>query len=175
MNQNESVAVVSGIVVSLLFVPALFMFAWGTQNAETKKQIQEVTKKVKRVHVTQSSTSAHNNFTVKDYVKGEGERAQYGDTLYVHYVGQLLNGETFDTSSQSEVPFEVQLGVGQVITGWELGLVGMKEGGTRRLVIPSEFAYGAREIANPDGEVIIPANSTLLFDIILLKIKKALN
>ncbi|PCI30565.1 peptidylprolyl isomerase [Candidatus Kaiserbacteria bacterium] len=175
MNQNESIAVVVGVVVSLLFVPALFIISGGDKNTDTKVKIHEVTEKIKRIHVTQSSTAVHSNFTVKDFVKGEGEKAQYGDTLYVHYVGQLLNGETFDTSAKSDVPFEVQLGVGQVITGWELGLVGMKEGGTRRLIIPAEFAYGEREIANQKGEVIIPANSTLLFDIILLKIKRALN
>ena len=100
-----------------------------------------------------------------DQKEGSGRVAKSGDTVVVHYVGTLESGKQFDSSIGRGIPFEFQLGVGQVISGWDQGVVGMKEGGKRKLIIPPEFAYGDRDLG------VIPPNSTLIFRVELLKVK----
>ena len=99
----------------------------------------------------------------KDEVAGTGTGARAGDTLTVHYVGALSDGRVFD-SSQDRGPFSFVLGAGQVIRGWDEGLVGMKVGGKRVLTISPAFAYGSADLG------VIPPNSTLVFEVELLKI-----
>jgi FKBP-type peptidyl-prolyl cis-trans isomerase len=96
---------------------------------------------------------------------GTGAGAARGDNLTVNYLGTLANGHKFDSSYDRKTPFKFQLGVGQVIEGWDTGLLGMKVGEKRKLTIPPELGYGNR--ANGD---LIPANSTLIFTVELLKI-----
>ncbi|MCX6343808.1 MAG: FKBP-type peptidyl-prolyl cis-trans isomerase [Armatimonadetes bacterium] len=89
-----------------------------------------------------------------------------GDTVTVHYKGWLDNGKVFDTSKKpGREPFEFTVGAGQVIRGWDEGLIGMKVGETRKLTIPPELGYGET------GQGPIPPNATLHFEIELLKIK----
>jgi FKBP-type peptidyl-prolyl cis-trans isomerase len=102
---------------------------------------------------------------MKDLVVGKGKEAQNGDTVKVDYVGTLPNGTEFDASKKHGKPFEFTLGQGRVIKGWDLGLLGMKVGGKRKLTIPSQLAYGSQ--ARPG----IPADSTLVFDVELLDVK----
>jgi peptidylprolyl isomerase len=102
----------------------------------------------------------------KDHKPGTGPAAKAGDTVRVHYTGRLLNGTKFDSSLDRNEPFEFTLGQGQVIKGWDEGVVGMKKGGRRRLTIPSEMAYG--KLGSPPK---IPPDAPLEFDIELLKIK----
>jgi len=97
---------------------------------------------------------------------GQGQEAQNGQKLTVHYVGVLEDGTKFDSSVDRGQPFEVTLGAGQVIQGWELGLIGMKKGEIRRLFIPSELGYGERGAGQ-----MIPANANLIFEIQLLEIE----
>lgn len=101
---------------------------------------------------------------VQDVVVGEGARADSGDIVTVHYVGRLPTGRTFDSSRERDRPFEVALGYGRVIQGWDQGIVGMRVGGQRRLVIPPALAYGE------DGRGPIPGSSTLVFDVELLDV-----
>lgn len=103
---------------------------------------------------------------VKDIKVGTGPAAQAGDYLTMDYTGTLLNGKQFD-SSIGRAPFNFVLGAGQVIKGWDVGVVGMKVGGKRALVIPSELAYG-KQGAGAD----IPPNATLKFVIQLKKIDR---
>lgn len=91
----------------------------------------------------------------------EGREVQEGDTIAVHYVGTLANGEKFDSSRDRGTPFEFTVG-GRVIDGWNMGVVGMKKGELRRLSIPSTLGYGDYATGS------IPANSDLYFDIELL-------
>ncbi|MCH7522932.1 MAG: FKBP-type peptidyl-prolyl cis-trans isomerase, partial [Chloroflexi bacterium] len=98
---------------------------------------------------------------------GRGETPEAGQTLAVHYTGWLSDGTKFDSSLDGGTPFELALGAGQVIAGWDEGLATMKVGGKRRLIIPPELAYG--EAGSPS----IPPNSELTFDIELLEIKEA--
>lgn len=99
----------------------------------------------------------------QDQVVGTGAEATTGRYLEVHYTGWLPNGVQFDTSRDTNQPFEFRLGYTSVIQGWQEGLLGMKVGGKRRLVLPSHLGYG------PEGSYpAIPPDSVLVFDVELL-------
>ncbi|OHB24356.1 MAG: hypothetical protein A2542_01365 [Parcubacteria group bacterium RIFOXYD2_FULL_52_8] len=117
---------------------------------------------------TATPSPAANGLQVQDVVVGTGTEAKAGDTVSVHYTGTLENGTKFDSSVDRGQPFRFPLGAGMVIQGWDLGVAGMKEGGKRHLVIPASLAYGA---ASPSP--LIPANSTLVFDVELIKVERA--
>ena len=116
--------------------------------------------------------------TIKSLLKndskpGTGAEAQTGKVVVVHYTGWLYDaaalehkGKKFDSSLDRKVPFGFFLGEGKVIKGWDQGLVGMKVGGTRRLVIPPALGYGERGAGG-----VIPPNATLMFDVELLDVK----
>lgn len=95
-----------------------------------------------------------------DTKPGKGEAAVEGDTVWVSYVGKLTNGKEFDSSAKTGRPYKVTIGAGQVIKGWDQGLVGVKEGMHRKLEIPYQLAYG--EAGSGDT---IPPNADLVFDI----------
>ena len=101
---------------------------------------------------------------IEDVRAGTGAEAKNGDMLTVHYEGKLDDGTVFDSSYGRE-PFTLTLGRGDVIRGWELGLLGMKAGGKRQLTIPPELGYG------PNGYGPIPPNAALHFTVELLKIR----
>lgn len=101
----------------------------------------------------------------QDLVVGDGQEARVGDTVSVHYTGWLEDGTKFDSSVDRGTPFEFTLGAGEVIKGWDEGVVGMRVGGKRKLIIPPDLAYGA------SGRGSIPPNATLTFDVELLEIK----
>jgi FKBP-type peptidyl-prolyl cis-trans isomerase len=103
----------------------------------------------------------------KDLVVGKGAEAKAGDSVKVHYVGTLTDGKEFDSSKKHNQPFEFELGAGRVIKGWDVGVAGMKVGGKRKLTIPPTLGYGAR-----GAPPVIPPNSTLLFEVELLEVKK---
>jgi peptidylprolyl isomerase len=99
---------------------------------------------------------------------GKGAAAKKGQTVRVHYTGWLQsNGEKFDSSVDRREPFEFPLGAGRVIKGWDEGVVGMKTGEKRQLVIPPDLGYGAS--GTPGGP--IPPNATLIFDVEFLGAK----
>jgi peptidylprolyl isomerase len=103
-----------------------------------------------------------------DLEAGSGDAAKSGDCLVVKYYGTLAsNGNEFDQNFDKTTGFAFTLGQGQVIEGWDKGLVGMKQGGTRRLVIPAAQAYGSQ---SPSDK--IPANSDLVFVVKLIRIQK---
>lgn len=105
--------------------------------------------------------------TINDTVVGTGAEAQPGSTVSVQYVGMLPDGTVFDASANhGGQPFVFQLGAGRVIPGWDQGLVGMKVGGKRQLIIPADSAYGAQGIPG-----VIPPNATLIFDVELVNVQ----
>jgi hypothetical protein len=108
-----------------------------------------------------------------DLTAGTGDVAKSGMNLTVQYTGWLsTGGQPFDTSRQSgRGAFTVQIGVGQVVPGWDEGLPGMKVGGKRKLIIPGPLGYGTAGQTDPNtGAVIIPPNATLVFDVELLSV-----
>lgn len=101
----------------------------------------------------------------EDLEVGTGAEAKTGDSVKVHYTGTLTDGTKFDSSLDRGTPFEFTLGAGDVIKGWDQGVVGMKVGGKRQLTIPPDLAYGERGAGG-----IIPPNATLIFEIELLEV-----
>lgn len=103
---------------------------------------------------------------IQDIVVGIGEEAKNSKTLSMHYVGTLENGTKFDSSLDRGQPFSFVIGAGEVIEGWEKGVLGMKVGGKRRLIIPPALGYGSTGAGN-----LIPPNATLIFEVELLAVK----
>jgi len=111
--------------------------------------------------------AAPDDLLIEEMVVGDGEEAKVGQTAVVHYVGVgVTSGEEFDASWNRGEPFDFPLGAGHVIKGWDQGVVGMRVGGRRRLVIPSHLGYGERGA----GGVIAP-NETLIFVVDLLELR----
>ena len=105
---------------------------------------------------------------IEDLQVGEGLEVANGDQVTVHYTGWLIDGTKFDSSLDRGKPFTFELGARQVIQGWDRGVRGMQVGGIRKLTIPPELAYGDRAV----GGGLIPANSTLVFEVKLLEITR---
>ena len=127
----------------------------GERNIGTKPKIPK------------ASGAAPTSLKVEDLIEGSGAAAKDGDKLSVRYVGNLYDtNKEFDSSwKRGKAPFQFTLGQGQVIPGWDQGLLGMKVGGRRRLTIPADLAYGAQ--GQPPT---IPPNAPLVFDVDLTKI-----
>jgi FKBP-type peptidyl-prolyl cis-trans isomerase len=103
---------------------------------------------------------------IEDIVVGTGDEAVFGKKVTVNYSGTLIDGTKFDSSYDRGVPFSFNLGAGEVIKGWDQGVVGMKVGGKRKLTIPSSLGYGASGAGS-----VIPPDATLIFEVELLKVE----
>lgn len=154
----------------LLVLVASLVYAIVNINSPSGKIVKSLTESPLQEDINQNSMDiipqpGDEKLVKKDVVIGTGAEVRVGDTVTVHYTGTLENGTKFDSSLDRGTPFSFTVGRGEVIRGWELGLLGMKVGGKRELVIPAELGYGA----NANGP--IPANSTLHFTIELLDTK----
>jgi peptidylprolyl isomerase len=126
-------------------------------------EVPAPTTTAKKVEASQNYVTTPSGLKYLDMVEGSGEVPTSGQTVTVHYTGTLEDGSKFDSSRDRGTPFKFKLGGGQVIKGWDEGIASMKVGGRRQLIIPPELGYGPRGIGP------IPPNSTLIFDVELLK------
>ena len=145
-----------GIGVGIVAIAGVVLFM--SANNDTKKNMD-------------TNTSGNNSVTelkMEDEIVGTGDVAVAGAKVTVDYVGMLTNGTVFDASkSHGTTGFTFTLGAGQVIKGWDQGVAGMKVGGKRKLTIPASLAYGNQAVGG-----VIPANSTLIFEVELLKVSR---
>lgn len=161
MDKNTWIAVVVSI-----FVVGFFLFGGTIVNLFSQNEGQ-IALTQDDVMNTNNGTGGVQSLVMQDEVIGTGPEAVNGSLVSVHYTGTLTNGQKFDSSRDRGVPFEFILGSGSVIPGWEQGLLGMKTGGKRILIIPPQLAYGSQAIGN-----IIPANSTLVFEVELVSVSE---
>jgi len=139
------------VLIILIIIVGIAM--WANANS-TKNNLPK-----------EKNTMDSTNLKIEDLIVGTGTQAQAGNTVQVNYLGTLVNGIKFDSSYDRNEPFEFTLGAGQVIQGWDEGIVDMKVGGKRKLTIPPSLGYGAQTVGS------IPANSTLIFEVELLAVK----
>lgn len=156
LNKTQWVGIVAGLAVV-----GIFVFGGNLFNAFRSINSNDTT-----FQSPENITMSEPGFIIQEIVQGTGAEAEVGDLITVHYVGTLTDGTVFDSSLARQDPFQFILGIGQVIEGWDKGVLGMKEGSRRRLVIPPAMGYGE----NPIGP--IPANSTLIFEVELIKVEK---
>ncbi|HBW58228.1 MAG TPA: peptidylprolyl isomerase [Oscillatoriales bacterium UBA8482] len=153
VNQNTPIAVQQTVATSSspLFAPDM------AANDQTLIA-QNMTNSEEKVITTDSGLQ------YVDLTVGSGDSPTKGQKVTVHYTGTLTDGAKFDSSRDRGQPFQFNIGVGQVIKGWDEGVMSMKPGGRRKLIIPPELGYGARGAGG-----VIPPNATLIFDVELLK------
>ena len=139
-----------------------------TETAATETVATETTEggeTTEGTAVDENEVTTESGLKYVDYTVGDGASPKEGDTVTVHYSGFLTDGTKFDSSVDRGQPFQFKIGVGQVIKGWDEGVMSMAIGGKRKLIIPPELGYGARGAGG-----VIPPNATLLFDVELLGI-----
>jgi peptidylprolyl isomerase len=171
---SPRVALVAAVVATpIVFALALILFVIGGDDDTITPLIVSGSPTAASVDtgpppVAGEPTFSETGLGIIDIEAGSGETPETGELVVVHYTGWLSeDGTKFDSSLDRGTPFEFVLGLGQVITGWDEGLATMNVGGKRRLIIPSELAYGE------EGSSSIPPDSELTFDIELLEIKEA--
>ncbi len=158
INLNRNIAVAVSLAVITIFfgiLGALNFPLWGFGGSQA----------VVPEAAANNISVKDSGLIVQDTVVGTGAEATSGAKVTVHYIGLLSDGTKFDSSVDHGQPFVFTLGAGEVIKGWDEGVVGMKIGGTRVLGIPPELAYGDRQIGT------IPANSSLFFQVQLLSVE----
>ena len=145
--------------------PLLLLLAVATASAACSRRVPEPGESDFKPAPPTPPDPGPSTLQVLDEVVGKGKEAKVGDLVRVHYTGTLMNGSKFDSSLDTGKPFEFAVGTGAVIKGWDEGVVGMRIGGKRKLVIPQALGYG--EAGSPPK---IPPRAGLKFDIELLDI-----
>lgn len=184
MSQNNSKipTIIALILLALILIGVFFVVSQPKAATSTKATTSQSSVKTaasqlasnpkekcqftnqKTTTIKQVDTEKLKLITIEDTKPGTGEEVKSGDVVCIDYKGSLTDGSIFDESYKRGQPFVTQIGVGQVIQGWDYGIVGLKEGGKRKLTIPADLAYGSRATGS------IPANSTLVFEVELVKI-----
>ncbi len=163
LNQKQWIAVTVALVVI-----AIFYFTGENLVSFFNSQVSPSEEQnINSMNTTDESfSSSVAGYEATDIVVGTGAEAVPGKLVTVNYSGAFTDGKVFDSSYGRGVPFQFTLGAGQVISGWDKGVAGMKVGGKRRLVLPSDLAYGPNGVPGA-----IPPNATLVFEVELLKVE----
>lgn len=164
-----AVALAVAIALGLLFFGPRVFAPFSAQPSSTATSTMPTATTTMDTSDTQTAAipaTLPTELTVTDTVVGTGAEAKAGTTVTMNYVGMLPDGTVFDASAKHGQAFTFHLGAGEVIKGWDMGIVGMKEGGKRRLIIPAVLAYGNQAVGG-----VIPANATLIFDVELVKVQ----
>ena len=163
------IAIIAAVVVAAVIIIITNSKVASEPKTTATQPTQTATSSVTTNQTTtMESTTLPDGLQITDLVVGTGTQAMAGDTVSVDYVGTLTNGKQFDsTAAHGGQPFSFVLGAGQVIRGWDEGVVGMRVGGERKLVIPPSLGYGSQSVGNG----LIPANSTLIFTVKLLAVQ----
>jgi FKBP-type peptidyl-prolyl cis-trans isomerase len=152
------------ILIAILVIAIILVFGYILQDAMGnpigKKTEPEAAQQ------TQPMDQPKEEVKIEEITEGTGQEVKSGDTVVMHYRGTLEDGTQFDSSYDRGEPFTTQIGVGQVIQGWDQGVPGMKVGGKRKLTIPASLGYG--EQGAPPS---IPPNATLIFEVELVGIQ----
>lgn len=156
------------VVIIIVLVGGWFIYSNVSSNSSANSQNSQTS--------TQGTTTTNSSSTpqvqAQDITVGTGTVATPGDTVSVLYIGKLTNGNVFDSSAaHGNKPLAFTLGQQGLIAGFQIGVNGMKVGGERVMSIPPELGYGTQAVTDASGTVIIPANSTLLFDVKLVGVK----
>ena len=158
-------------VVIILFVGLRNVFPGGTPDEVAEETVREITKDaVEEIignEVIMAEETRPSGLIIEELSVGDGNVAEPGMLVTVHYTGSFPDGDVFDSSVVRGTPFQFVLGVGQVIAGWDEGVTGMMVGGKRKLIIPPEIAYGDRGAGD-----VIPPGATLEFEVELLGVEK---
>ena len=149
----------------LLVVVTLALAAWAQSDKKSTKNA-ETASTSGPTKVTGAGVTTATGLQYWDIKVGTGAVAEKGKTVSMEYTGWLTDGKKFDSNVGSGKPFSLRLGAGQVIKGWDEGIVGMKVGGKRQLKIPPQLGYGAQGYPGA-----IPPNATLIFDVTLLGVQ----
>lgn len=143
----------------------VFFISCSKEQPQTTKG-SPLTAETKMIQIPADAIKTSSGLQYVDIKVGDGAQPQTGQTVVVHYTGWLLDGKKFDSSLDRGDVFDFQLGMGQVIKGWDEGLSTMRVGGKRKLFIPGNLAYGERGFPGA-----IPPNATLVFEVQLLEIQ----
>jgi FKBP-type peptidyl-prolyl cis-trans isomerase len=156
---NTRTIVIAGLVI---IVAALGLFIYMNNGTTPASQN------------TQGDATSSTQVQAQEVSLGTGAEAKPGDTVSVLYVGQLQDGTVFDSSAaHNNEPLTFVLGAEGLIPGFQIGVNGMKEGGERLMAIPPSLGYGSDDVKDNAGKVIIPGNSTIVFDVKLVKVQAA--
>jgi peptidylprolyl isomerase len=151
---------VTVFLVALVVVGGYFVYKIPSQNSSDSANIDTST-----LGAETENTNMNEQLGIIDEVVGTGAEAVSGKKITVDYSGTLTDGTKFDSSYDRNEPFAFNLGAGEVIQGWDKGFAGMKVGGKRKLTIPPSLGYGSQDLG------VIPPNSTLIFEVELLKVE----
>ncbi|MGL5034297.1 MAG: FKBP-type peptidyl-prolyl cis-trans isomerase [Microcystaceae cyanobacterium] len=157
-NGNSAIAATNSIIQSQPLQVSIEVNPTPTLAANTLEEISKMP--------SQKTTTTASGLQYVDEEVGTGALPTSGSTVTVHYTGKLVDGKVFDTSKKRNQPFSFQIGVGQVIKGWDEGVMTMKVGGKRTLTIPPDLAYGKGGAGG-----VIPPDATLIFEVELLEVK----